>query len=227
MKMRWILPLLVVVVLAVNTLPLAWSSLHWTMHPDLKRSWSWWANHANDVFYTATAILIAFTSPAKVTVLNTLSRLLVVLFVFVLLPLFAATVQGFWVVRPDSWELLRWRLNDDWQNGRALQYIVQSIYWMLATGMLWLTTGNRRLARKASPEDTLPHEAITQQSITIQRLLALTVLAAIFAAILRWLEWSPTKWEAFEMLNSVAIALAIAGTGCFAQRLHPSHRLRN
>lgn len=213
------------VALSLNALPLAKSSVHWMMHPETADSLQWWASQANAVLYCVTAIFFAYGPPVRATVARTIARLFTILFIIVVFPFVASSIQRFWHVRPDSWDLLLWRLDDDWNQGRVFEFLGESIAWLIAIGSLWLISGWRNVALKSrtADEDIAPEK--NARPVTIQRLMALTAMAAGFAAILRWLQWSASSQDLVRMASAVAIALSIACVGAFTMRPGQRNRL--
>ncbi|WP_236696318.1 hypothetical protein [Rhodopirellula islandica] len=208
----------------MNSLPLAWSSVHWMMHPETASSLQWWMSRATAVLYVVTAIFFAYGPPAQATASRTIARLVTILLIIAVFPFATNSIQKFWHIRPDSWDLLLWRLDDDWNEGRVFDFLGDSIAWLIAIGALWLIAGWRNVALQSTSVDKdVTREKITK-SITIQRLMALTAMAAGFAAILRWLQWSASPQEFVRMTSAVPIALSIASVGKLTQR--PGHQSR-
>ncbi|WP_037248669.1 hypothetical protein [Rhodopirellula baltica] len=220
----WAVLVLAGVALSLNALPLAWSSVHWMMHPDTADSLQWWTSHANAVLYCVTAIFFAYGPPVRATVARTIARLITILFVIVVFPFVASSIQKFWHVRPDSWDLLLWRLDDDWNEGRVFEFLGESIAWLIAIGSLWLISGWRNVALKSRTADEDIVLEKNSRPVTIQRLMALTAMAASFAAILRWLQWSASSQDLVRIASTAAIALSIASVGEFTMRLGQRNR---
>lgn len=223
MTRAWITPSLavvvaIVIVMLLTMLPLMRSSLYWTMNSEVASKFSWWASRSAKWLYVVMVILVAYVRPNRVTVLRTSVMLIASLIVFVAVPFVVASTIGFWRIRPDSWDLLRWRLADDWRDGSMFRYLGRSIGWLIVTASLWLWAGWRDERLESRSLKDVSVTSGYRQTITIQRLMTLTALAAALIAILRWLKWEASRQDFLSIVNASIIAFSIAGIGQLFQR---------
>ena len=211
--------------IVVTSTPLLWSSTFWTFHNEWTTlsTIAWWILAVTQLFVV---ILFAMWQPEvrsfPLRCLDVVSLLVVV----VVFPVIISTLIRFWLVRPDSWELLQWRLQDDWNKGLFLGQLRQSVCLMVVTFLLWswaliskrrLAPVRRRLAA-LSKEKTLSTEKTLSKKLDIQSLMMTTTLVAVLASSLLRLDWQPGILDLTEVLQAIPIALTVAAIGACVHR---------
>jgi len=191
--------------LAAVTVPLAMSSWYWTIHTETA-DWIWvFVSSLYQVVQLVTVLAFCFSRSRVESVFRRSRDFIGLLIVLFVLPLVCAIVEDFWQVRPDSWDLLQWRLRDDWNEGRFLSHVQASVSLLLVTLAVWIWSycGRWQLVTRDTPTPT------ERTPITIQRLMLITAVVAILARVLVRLQWSPNYQDADSLVEVIPITISV------------------
>jgi hypothetical protein len=196
---------LAIVPIVAALLPLLMSSTFWTYHDERNTiSMITW-----EILAVSQLIVIVLFAMWQPTVRSLPFRCLDVaalLVVVVVFPLVRQTLIRFWVIRPDSWDVLIWRLEDDWSRGSFLHRLRQSVCLLIVALLLW--------AWGLVSEQRLTHTgqvpSVRSKKMSIQSLMMTTTLVAALASALLKLEWAPGVQDLRELLKAIPISSLVS-----------------
>lgn len=200
--------------IVVAAVPLVKSSVYWTYQTDLASQIRFGVLHLCQFVQLLMIFLFAFLRPFKETAL-TRSRdwagLLLVLFV---VPIACMILIDFWRVRPSSWDSFTWRLADNWNEGRFLGHVRQSVKLLIVTLLVWVWgyAGKWQMTTVGQSSFGIP------RSIAINHLMLLTAVVAILVRILVRLGWQWNDDDAVAASQIVPIALTAVSTAIWKGR---------